>query len=50
MLVACYCGTGTELLRYLNNILNNSAFEQIFLTYRSGIDCIDDNFKILNLK
>ena len=49
-LFACYSDTETKLLRYLNIILNNSAFEQISFTYRSGIAYIDDSFKISNLK
>ena len=37
-LMSCYFETGSKLLRYLNIILNGSAFEPIFFTYRSGID------------
>ena len=50
-LFTSYSGAGTRFFRYLNIILNNSAFEYIyFFTYRSGIDYIDYSFEISNLK
>ena len=50
MLISCYSETGSKLLRYLNVILSNVAFEHIFFTYRSGIGYNNNSFKILNLK
>ena len=37
-------------LKYLRVILNDQAFEYIFLTYRPSIDYIDENFPITNFK
>ena len=34
MLISCYSETGSKLLRFLNVILSNVAFEHIFFTYR----------------
>ena len=50
MLLLCYCQTGAKLLAFFNLILDASAFEHIFYTYRSDIDYNAESFKILNLK
>ena len=50
MLLLCYCQTGAKLLAFLNLILDASAFEHMFYTYRSDIDYNAESFKILNLK
>ena len=37
-------------LKYLKVILNDQAFDYIFLTCRPGIDYIDEKFPITNFK
>ena len=49
-LLSRHIEAGTNLFRYLNLTLNNSAFEHYFITYRAKFDYIEDNLKILNLK
>ena len=48
-LMSCHVEAGIKLLRYLN-ILNNTAFEHIYFSYKRSTDYNSNSLKILNLK
>ena len=49
-LLTCYLETGSNLLRYINLILNHAAFEHICFSYKARVDYCYDSHNIVNLK
>ena len=44
----CIVDVGKNLISYLNTVLDNVAFEHVFLTFKTGVDYNSDSLKVLD--